>query len=105
MEKIDASSGDSRVAKISWIFRPRLYFSLNDHPQRSVKEIASMNRRALARSVFVAFVLVGFLGFLHMQGGGGGGGGTQAASLQVAITDSPAFRDFSSVTSKSQRSW
>jgi len=49
-------------------------------------------------SVTVPLVVAAVLTIGQMYGcDGGGGGGTSTGTLQVAITDSPAFRDFSSV--------
>lgn len=58
-----------------------------------------MNRKVLAGTILAAFLLVAILTMMQLPGcgGGDGGGGTPSGSLKVAITDSPAFRDFSSV--------
>ena len=59
-----------------------------------------MNRRVLNGLVSIGFLLLGVLVFMQMQGCGGHDATPVAgstAALSVAITDSPAFRDFSSV--------
>lgn len=65
-----------------------------------------MKNMSLMSSLSVLAILLLTAGFFQMQGCGGGGGGgvvsgidstTSTGTLKVAITDSPAFRDFSSV--------
>jgi hypothetical protein len=48
-------------------------------------------------AVSTVLVLGAALGLLQLPGCGGGGGGGSTGTLKVFITDSPAFRDFSSV--------
>lgn len=57
-----------------------------------------MNRRVEAYFLTGALLLLGILSLAQLPGcGGGDGGSIPVGNLQVAITDSPAFRDFSSV--------
>jgi len=57
-----------------------------------------MSGKSITVSISIIFLLAAFYGLVAMQGcGGGGSGSTSTGTLQVAITDSPAFRDFSSV--------
>lgn len=58
-----------------------------------------MNRKTMAVAILAVLISVSFLLLMQIPGcgGGGGGGNTSAGTLQVSITDSPAFPNFAAV--------
>lgn len=56
-----------------------------------------MSGKNLTRACFIAFLLASSLLVMQLPGCNGGGGGASTGTLQVGITDKPAFPDFSSV--------